>query len=186
MLERARGEPARFDADFLAAPAPAFDHHRLVARHLAHPARVAEAPLVPDLHAVVLDDLGVDERPDLVVVTFHHAHTQRDSDLWRGQAGARRGQHRLDEVVDQPLYGRVDTSHSLRFFAQDGLIEVEDGSDGHEFDSTQALLIRSRAAAQVVGSTSKLQPRPRGARWRARSSPEPFSVTCQRYSPRRR
>src|SRR5205085_9814716 len=38
----------------------------------------------------------------------------------------------------------------------------------------------------VIGSTSKLHPLPRGARWRARSSPSPFSVTCQRYSPRRR
>src|SRR5579859_8165515 len=39
---------------------------------------------------------------------------------------------------------------------------------------------------QLIGSTSKLHPLPRGARWRARSRPSPFSVTCHRYSPRSR
>ena len=30
-------------------------------RDLAYPARVAQAPLVADLHPIVLDDLGIDK-----------------------------------------------------------------------------------------------------------------------------
>src|SRR5262249_49964026 len=54
VLESARCESARLDADFLAAPIAALDHDRLVPRDLTHPAGVAEAALVADLHAIAL------------------------------------------------------------------------------------------------------------------------------------
>src|SRR5216683_1781505 len=194
MLEGARGERARLDAHLLAPAVATFHDHRLVARHLADPSWVAQAAFVSDLHAVVLDDLRIHERPDLVVVALDNANAQRHSNLRRCQAGSRRREHRLHQVVDQTLDGRVDARHLLRLLAKHGLIKVQDRSDRHEPDSTQRASELSQptvsshdlAAHQVTGSTSKLHPLPRGARWRARSRPSPFSVTCQRYSPRSR
>src|SRR5216683_1247086 len=188
MLEGARGERARLDAHLLAPAVATFHDHRLVARHLADPSWVAQAAFVSDLHAVVLDDFRIHERPDLVVVALDNANAQRHSNLRRCQAGAGRREHRLHQVVDQTLDGRVDARHLLRLLAKHGLIKVQDRSDRHEPDSTQRAseLSQPTGARQVTGSTSKLHPLPRGARWRARSRPSPFSVTCQRYSPRSR
>src|SRR5579864_83509 len=118
VLERASGEAGRLDAHFLPAPVAPFHDHRLVARNLADPARIAQTALVADLDAVALDDLRVGQRPDLVLIALHDADAQRHADLRRGETGARRREHGLREVVHQALDGRVDARDPLRLLAK--------------------------------------------------------------------
>ena len=58
MLKGARGEPVRLDAHLLPRRLRPLHYNRFVPRHLAHPARVAEAALVADLHTIALTISG--------------------------------------------------------------------------------------------------------------------------------
>src|SRR5260370_11803644 len=136
MLESARRKAARLDPHFLAATISALDHDRLVTRHLTHPYGIRETALVADLNAVVLDDLRVDQAPDLVFVTLDHAHAQRHTDLVGCQAGAGSVEHGFSEVVDEELNRGVDARHLLRLFAKHGGFEGQYRPETHESDFT--------------------------------------------------
>ena len=60
VLERASREARGLDPDLLAVAVAALDDDRLRPLDLADPARIAEAALVAELRAFLLDDLGVD------------------------------------------------------------------------------------------------------------------------------
>src|SRR5689334_14420249 len=98
MLKCARREAGRLDADLFAVPVASLDDDRLSALDLADPTGIAEAAFVSDLRTLSLDDLGIDEAPDLLVVAFDDAHAQRDADLVGCEAGARRVEHGLSQV----------------------------------------------------------------------------------------
>src|SRR5438093_1607275 len=106
--------------------------------HLAHPAWVAQAALVTDLDSFLLDNLGIDQAPDLLVVTLDDAHAQRHADLVGREPGPGGIEHGLGQIVEEALDGRVDTRDFLRLFAQDWLFEAEDRPD-HELDSTRGV-----------------------------------------------
>ena len=129
VLEGTSGKAGRLDSDLFAMAVAALDDHGFGALHLADPPRVAETAFRSDLNTILLDHLGVDQAPDLLVVALDHAHAQRDADLVRGEAGARSVEHRLDQVVEQALDRRVDARDLLRLFAQDRMFEGEDRTD---------------------------------------------------------
>src|SRR5258708_32695262 len=131
MLKSARGETGGLDAHLFAVAVQALDPDCLITLHLANPARFAQAALVADLGPRGLHDSRIDQPPDLVFVALHDTNAQRHADLVRRQAGARSVQHRLGKIVEQLLDRRVDARNFPRLFAKHGLIEVQDGSDGH-------------------------------------------------------
>src|SRR5437868_8967028 len=147
VLEGTSGKAGRLDSDLFAMAVAALDDHGFGALHLADPPRVAETAFWSDLNTILLDHLGVDQAPDLLVIAFDHAHAQRDADLVRGEAGARSVEHRLDQVVEQALDRRVDARDLLRLFAQDRRVEGEDRTDhGTRVSALAGRTERSRVA----------------------------------------
>ena len=71
----------------------------------------------PQIGAVLLLLGQVEDRVDKVAELALHVpreHPQPDPDLRRGQAGARRGEHRVGEVGDQPPQLLVEVRHRDR------------------------------------------------------------------------
>ena len=114
----------------------ALHHNDLGPLHLTHPARVAQTALVAGLDAFLLDDLRIDEAPDLLVVAFDDADPQRHADLVGRQPGARSIEHGLGQIIQEALDGRVDARDFLRFLAKDWIFKGENWPN-HELDSTR-------------------------------------------------
>jgi hypothetical protein len=127
-----------------------------MAFNLADPAWLAQAALEANLAPGALDDHRIDESPDLVLVPFHDADPQRDPDLVRGKARARRVEHGLGQIVEQPLDGSVHARDLLRLFAKHRVIESEDWSYGHEIDFTRDLVAPNRLKSQDPRRSSSL------------------------------
>ena len=104
----------------------------------------AEAALVARVRLVAdrADD-RVDEdapvQPGLVrvarvVADLDREDPQRDVDLRRGEAGAARGAHRLDEVVADPVElgcAELGDGHLAGLLPEGGVADLDDGEGGH-------------------------------------------------------
>src|SRR5919109_3533074 len=147
VLDGAREQSIAFDPDRLALAVEAAGDHAHGALDLAHIARHRETALHADLLPLPLDHLGVDQHVQ-VLVRLEDDHPQPDSNLGRRQSHARRGDHGLDHVVDQLADAVIDAADPLRLLAKDRRFLGQDREYGH--------------ANSYIGSTSRLQPRPRG------------------------
>ena len=70
-------------------------------------ARDAQAAFFFELHAVALDEFGIDHHDEPLRIAgrakIDDEDPQRHADLRRGESDARRRVHRLDHVVDEPF-----------------------------------------------------------------------------------
>src|SRR6266480_6533723 len=172
VLDRARQQRVALDLHRLPLAVEATRHHLHVAFDFADVARYREATFQADLLAFPLHHLRVDQGVE-VGVGLEHRHPQPDAHLRRRQADSRSGDHGVDHVVDQLADAAVDTRHSLRFLAKDRRFLGEDGKNSH-------------CLLTYIGSTSRLQPRPRGKPSATRCRSLPLRVTSKRNSSLRR
>ena len=83
---------------------------------------------------------------------------QRDADLCRREADARRGVHRLDHVVDEALQVVVERRHVGRRLVQRPLAVAEDGTNHRERKRARTAAGRSRDRALEVGDRVAAEP----------------------------
>ena len=131
VLDRARQQRVALDLHRLALAVEPARHHLHVTFDFADIARDREATLQPNLLALPLDHLRVDQRVQ-VGVGLDHQHAQPDAHLRRGQPDAGCRDHGVDHVVDQLADAAVDTRHPLRFLAKNRRFLGEDGKDSHD------------------------------------------------------
>src|SRR5207247_7330523 len=75
-------------------------------------------------------DRGLVRVPRVRCPHLDDAHLQGHADLVRGEPGAVRGAHRLDQIVDQPL-DRGDVVDGGRDFAQHRVTDAHDVAHAH-------------------------------------------------------
>lgn len=90
-----------------------------------------EAALHDEAFARVLDDLGVDEGEEAVVVRLDDDDAEGDADLGSGEADAGGGAHGLDHLVDELVDGGIDAADAMGFLAEDGVGGDVDRQDAH-------------------------------------------------------
>ena len=109
--------------------------HRRARRpgHRGVEARHRQAALFLQLHALALDELGVDERHQAVCGAaagdIDDEHPQRHTDLRRGQPDAWRGVHRLDHVLHERRDVGADVGDRLGLAVQHLIAEFHDGAN---------------------------------------------------------
>src|SRR6266852_1427262 len=172
VLDGARQQRVALDLHRLPLAVEPACHHLHVAFDLADVARNREAALQADLLALPLHHLRVHEGVQVGVGLDDH-HAQPDAHLGCRQPDARGGDHRVHHVIDQLADAAIDTRHPPRLLAKDRRFLGEDWTDSHWF-------------LTYMGSTSRLQPRPRGKPSATRCRSVPLSVTSNRNSSLRR
>ena len=107
VLKRPRQQAGAFDLDAARRGDRALDDRARRPHDGGVESRHAQAALFFELHALALDELGIDDddraRRVAAEREIDDEDPQRDADLRRRQPDARRGIHRLDHVVDEAI-----------------------------------------------------------------------------------
>jgi len=132
VLEGLSEQPFRIrDADFLAVGVACLDGHFLLPENPAPVARNGEAPFFKEVLTLRLDDLGVYQHVQLVLVGLDDRNLQRHADLRRGQPDPRRIAHGLDHVLDERPDRGVEPRDPACLVSQNWIPERHNGPDRH-------------------------------------------------------
>ncbi len=141
VLEHASRIPLDLEPNIPVVQVQRFNRNGIEAGHLSHPARDAETALKPELAALGLDDLRVDQRqgePRVILFLvslwdMDHDQATGNADLRRGQADSGRVKHRFVHVLSQLPEAVVHMPDLRRLLSEAWIALQHDIKDGHRF-----------------------------------------------------
>lgn len=140
----------RFDANFLTSfRVYSLREHLHRSENLAAETGHRQASFVNRAFPGTLDYFWIDQRDRIVILRIDHDHSQRHSDLWRGQADAWRVVHGFPHIFDQFVDAAVDRSNAAGLFAKDGAASTDNPEDGQDSISRSGLRTRMPAPESV-------------------------------------